>query len=64
MRGNAVKNTFGIGWDYKINDSINHTLEGTYNWGGDFKGIQGSCFGLGGGVEYALSEQTTLEAAV
>ena len=55
---------FGFGCDNKVTDSINHTWEGTYNWGGDFEGIMKSSFGLRSGFEYELSEQTTLEAAV
>lgn len=64
MRGNIMSKEFGFGCDNKLNDSINHTWEGTYNWGGDTEGIMGTSFGLRGGVEYELSGQTSLEAAV
>ena len=64
MRGNVMSKEFGFGCDNKVTDSINHSWEGTYNWGGDFAGIMGSSFGLRGGVEYELSEKTSLEAAV
>jgi hypothetical protein len=62
MRGNVKSQEFGAGCDNKVNDNIEHSFEATYNWGGA-EGIKGTNFGLRGGVDYSLSDQTSLTAA-
>ena len=63
MRANVMEKEFGAGCDNKVSDTIRHSWEGVYNWGGA-EGIQGTNFAIRGGVDYELSDATSLQAAV
>jgi len=51
-----------LGCDQKLKDGINHSFELIYGWG-DYKGIQGHPAGVRGGVEYELSDKTSVTAS-
>ena len=58
-----LKNTeLSAGCDNKLNDSTAHSFEGVYNWSKS-EGVQGTPVTLRGGVDYELSDQTSLTAA-
>ena len=46
-----------------LKEGIQHSFEAIYGYGKDFKGIKGQPVGLRAGVEYELSDQTTVTAA-
>ena len=63
LRANLISQDISAGCDNKLNDVTRHSWEAAYNWGGA-EGIQGTNFSLRGGVDYDLSDQTSLTAAV
>lgn len=50
------------GCDQQLKDGINHSFELVYGWK-EFAGIQGNPVALRGGVEYELSDQTSVQAS-
>lgn len=62
LRGDLIANIVSAGCNQKLNDNITHSFEATYGWK-EFKGIQGHPVVIRGGVEYELSDQTSLTAS-
>jgi hypothetical protein len=63
IRANMVKNLFSAGCDNKLNDSTRHSFEAVYMTSDKAEGIMGNPVQVRGGVQYDLSEQTSVEAA-
>ena len=60
-RADLMRNLASAGCDQRLKDYIKHSFEIVYGWK-DFKGIQGQPVELRGGVEYDLSDQTSVSA--
>ena len=61
-RFDHTRNLVSAGCDQKLKDTIHHSFEAIFGWK-DFKGILGHPIALRGGVEYELSDQTTVTAS-
>lgn len=61
LRADLTRSLAMAGCDQQIKDNIHHSFEAIYGWK-DFKGIQGHPLALRAGVEYDLSDQTSLGA--
>ena len=62
FRADLTRKLAMAGCDQQLKDGINHSFEAVFGYGG-FKGIQGHPVALRGGVEYELSDQTTVTAS-
>ena len=63
IRANMAKNLFSAGCDNKLNDSTRHSFEAVYMTAEKAEGIMGHPVAVRGGVQYELSDATSLEAA-
>jgi len=63
VRGDLTRKLLMAGCDQVLKEGIQHSFEGVYGWGKDFKGIKGQPVALRAGVEYELSDQTTVTAS-
>jgi len=61
LRSDYMGKQVRAGCDQQLKDGINHSFEAVYSWDGA-AGIMGKPFQLLGGVEYELSDKTTLSA--
>lgn len=61
-RLDLTRSLFRAGCDQQLKDGINHSFEFVYGWK-DLQGIMGKPVALLGGVEYELSDKTTLAAS-
>lgn len=62
MRGDITRQMVMAGCDQELKEGINHSFEIAYGYGA-FKGIQGQPVMVRGGVEYELSDKTTVNVA-
>ena len=62
VRADLKRSDLSAGCDNTLNDTTRHSFEGVYNWAGA-EGIKGTPLSLRGGVEYDLSDATSLSAA-
>jgi hypothetical protein len=58
-RFDHTRNLVSAGCDQKLKDSIHHSYEAIFGWK-DFKGILGHPVALRGGVQYELSDKTSV----
>ncbi len=56
VRGDLTRKLLMAGCDQVLKEGIQHSFEGIYGYGKDFKGIKGQPVALRGGVEYELSD--------
>ena len=63
LRADMINKLFSAGCDNTLNDTTRHSFEGVYMMEEKAEGIQGQPVMVRGGVEYDLSDATSLEAA-
>jgi len=62
FRADLTRGLAMVGCDQQLKDGINHSFEGIFGWK-DFKGIQGQPVAIRSGVEYELSDDTSIGAS-
>ena len=63
VRADLTRKWLMAGCDQVLKEGIQHSFEAVYGWDKGFQGISGQPFALRGGVEYELSDQTSVQAS-